>query len=87
MNKQRRARVNKLIDRLTGIRGDLNELEDELQEILDDETEAFDNLPEGLQTDERREPLDNIESAWDFYGDSDSYLGDAIEALECAIDN
>lgn len=60
MNNDRRARINKIISALQ----DLNE---EISAIRDEEQEAFDNMPEGLQSSERgeqsQEAISNLESA------------------------
>lgn len=60
MNKQRRAAIAKVIDKI-------NQNKDELQSILDDEEFAFDNLSEGLQATEMgqtmEETIDVLEDA------------------------
>ena len=42
MNKDRRERIQNIIDQLT-------DLETEIEKIQDEEQEAYDNLPESLQ--------------------------------------
>lgn len=51
MNKQRRAAIAKVIDKI-------NQNKDELQSILDDEEFAFDNLSEGLQATEMGQTME-----------------------------
>lgn len=60
MNKQRRAAIAKIIDKI-------NQNKDELQSVLDDEEYAYDNLNEGLQATEMgqtmEEAIDVLEDA------------------------
>lgn len=51
MNKQRRAAIAKVIDKI-------NQNKDELHSILDDEEFAFDNLSEGLQATEMGQTME-----------------------------
>lgn len=51
MNKQRRTCIEEIIPRIEAIRG-------ELAFILDEEQEAFDNLPEGIQSSKRGEKME-----------------------------
>lgn len=46
MNKQRRNRLQKVIDKL-------EELKEEVSSICEEEQEAYDNMPESLQDGER----------------------------------
>lgn len=82
MNKSRRALANSLA-------GTLRELSEKLgnvniDSLKDEEESAFDALPEGLQTSERREALDALENAVSALESAQQYLDDAIEALEGA---
>ena len=52
MNKIRRKALQDIIDRMEA-------LMDDLETIRDEEQEAFDNLPEGIQTSERGEAMEN----------------------------
>lgn len=74
MNNERRVRINKTISAL-------QELGEEISAIRDDEQEAFDNMPEGLQSSERgeraQEAISNLESA--ALDDIISYLESAAE--------
>nr|DAG75170.1 MAG TPA: hypothetical protein [Caudoviricetes sp.] len=60
MNKQRRAAIAKVIEKI-------NQNKDELQSILDDEEFAFDNLSEGLQATEMGQTM---EEAIDVLGEA-----------------
>ena len=51
MNNARRKALNSIIERLEG-------LKENLQTVLDEEQDAFDNLPEGLQMSERGETME-----------------------------
>ena len=70
MNKQRRKSIDRLIDKLSEIR-------DEIEMLKDEEQEAFDNMPESLQSSERGE---NMETA--IYA-----LDEAYESIDSAIDS
>ena len=52
MNNERRRRIEKIMEKIDGIKV-------ELEEVRDDEQQAFDNLPEGLQLSERGENMEN----------------------------
>lgn len=72
MNNDRRARIRKLIEQLEGINS-------EIEDLRADEQDAFDNMPEGLQSSERgdkaQEAISNLEGAT---------LDDIISSLESA---
>ena len=74
MNSARRKR-------LENIQGYLSEVLAELEGVLEEEQEAFDNMPESLQTSERGEISENaigeIESAIE-------NISDAIDSIENA---
>lgn len=76
MNKQRRKWINELIDKVTA-------LQDEIDEVLQEEQECFDNMPESLQCSERgesaEEAISNLEEAL-------SCIDDCVSNLESAID-
>ena len=77
MNKQRRNRLQKVIDKL-------EELKEEVSSICEEEQEAYDNMPEGLQDAERGQQIyENISNLEDRDGDFDdliSYLEEVINA-------
>ena len=60
MNAKRRNRLSKLYDQLEDMRS-------QLEQIKDEEQEAYDNMPEGVQTSDKGETayeaLDNLENA------------------------
>lgn len=74
MNNDRRNRIRKLISQL-------EEINSEIEEILSEEQDAFDNMPEGLQSSERgdlaQEAISNLENA---------NLDDIISSLENACE-
>jgi len=66
MNKARRAQLGVIIDRLerVGIRiaeitPELEAIKGDLESVRDDEQEAFDNLPESIQSGERGQDMEN----------------------------
>ena len=67
MNKQRREKINKLKGRLSSVQTELKSISSELSVVLDDEQNAFDNIPEGLQSSYRcmcsEDAIDNMEEA------------------------
>lgn len=67
MNKNRRDRLAKLSDQISDIM-------DKLEELRDEELEAFENLPESLNSSERGEVMQTAIGAMD----------DALSSLENA---
>lgn len=76
MNKQRRKNLENIIDHLDALRITLEELRDE-------EQEAFDALPEGFQTTERREAMEAAISSMEEALDNIDY---AISSIEEAME-
>jgi len=76
MNKDRRKRIQDIIDKLM-------DLDTEIEKIQDEEQESYDNIPESLQDGEKGErmsdTIDNLDSAYCSLGDAISYLDDAIQ--------
>lgn len=72
MNKQRRAAIAKVMDKI-------NQNKDELQSILDDEEFAFDNLSEGLQATEMGQIM---EEAIDVLGEAIEGLDEVTGNLD-----
>ena len=74
MNKERRKRINDIIDRL-------NDIQSEVVELQEEEQDAYDCLPESIQESERGEAMmdavDNLESAASNLEDAVSYLEEA----------
>lgn len=71
MNKERRKSIERIID-------ELNEIQADLTSIRGDEGEAYDNLPEGIQSSERG---DSMQEAIDAMDNADGYLQEAIDYL------
>ena len=72
MNKQRRAAIAKVINKI-------NQNKDELQSILDDEEFAFDNLSGGLQATEMGQTM---EEAIDVLGEAIEGLDEVTGNLD-----
>jgi len=74
MNNGRRARINKAI-------AELQSISEEIAAILDEEREAFEGMPESLQSSERgeksQEAISNLENV-----DLDSVISDLENAAE-----
>lgn len=77
MNKQRRKKLNEIMEQI-------DQLMDDLEEVQNEEQESLDNLPEQFQEGERGEimqnAIDNLDSAW-------SSLEEAKDTLEEIINN
>jgi len=75
MNKERRKQLQEVINKIS-------EAHDLLDEILSDEQNAFDNMPEGLQSSERGETMEegiyNMEEARDNLEDITSTLEEVM---------
>ena len=50
MNKNRREKINMLKAKLQSTQSELKQISSELSSILSEEQDAFDNMPEGLQS-------------------------------------
>ena len=74
MNNARRKQINAIVAKL-------QELNEEIENILGEEQDAFDSMPEGLQSSERgdmaQEAISQLESA---------SLDDIISSLESAAE-
>lgn len=76
MNKERRKRLQKVIDKL-------EELGEELHDICSEEEDAYDNMPEGLQQADRGQQMyENI----DEISDMECELNDWISRLQDIVD-
>ena len=75
MNKQRRARIEEIVNQIGVLLYDLEEIRDEEQEYMD-------NMPENLQGSEKyeiaEEVVSNLESAIDSLNDAVDYANEAI---------
>ena len=75
MNKQRRSRLQKVIDQL-------EDLKAEVASICEEEQEAYDNMPEGLQDAERGQQIyENISNLEDRDGDFDDLISNLEEVI------
>ena len=76
MNKERRGRINDLLEQV-------QEIQAEVERLQDEEQEYYDNMPEAIQGGERGEiasaAIDNLSSAYDS-------LDEVIEYLEAATE-
>ena len=76
LNQERRKKIDKML-------GIISEAKLTLEELLADEQEAFDNMPEGLQTSEKGEKAENaisyLEEAVANLDEAESNLADAQE--------
>ena len=76
MNKTRRTAIEKIRDKLM-------DLLEEIEQVKDQEQEAFDNMPEGLQSSERGEAMESaISSLEEAYDSVDSAVCSLEEAME-----
>ena len=72
MNKERRKSIEQIVDKI-------NEIKADLTWIRNDEEEAYDNLPEGIQSSERG---DSMQEAIEAMDDADGALQEAVDYLE-----
>lgn len=73
MNDTRRKELRKIITRLEKIDYELKEINSNLMDIITEEEEAYDNLPEGIQTSERGEKMQEIiDQLYDAQSDLDN---------------
>ena len=67
MNNTRRKRINELKTQIDFVNSTLKEVSKKLFSILSEEQDAFDNMPEGLQSSMRgmdsEDAIDNMEEA------------------------
>lgn len=67
MNNQRREKIRQLKTQIDLIKTGLKKVSGELSSILSEEQDAFDNMPEGLQSSYRgmcsEDAIDNMEEA------------------------
>lgn len=76
MNKQRRNRLQKVIDQP-------EELKEEVSSICEEEQEAYDNMPESLKDGERGSQMyDNISTLEDQESNFDELIENLQEVIE-----
>ena len=82
MNEQRRERIRRLKTQIDLIKTDLNKASSELSSILNEEQDAFDNIPEGLQSSYRgmcsEDAIDNMEEASEKLDEVIELFGDIV---------
>lgn len=82
MNKQRREKISKLKIRFQSTQAELKQLSSDLSSILSEEQDAFDNMPEGLQSSYRgmcsEDAIDSMEEASDKLDEVIELLGDIV---------
>ena len=88
MNKERRTRLEKLIEKLEEIKDSINDIRDEIECVKDEEQEAYDNMPESIQQSDRgcnmEENIDDLDSAYDI--DIEDSVDEIIDYLQGVID-
>lgn len=82
MNKQRRENIRQLKARFQDIQTELKQASSELFFILNEEQDAFDNMPEGLQSSYRgmcsEDAIDSMEEASEKLDEVIELLGDIV---------
>lgn len=82
MNKQRREKIGKLKARIQSTQAELKQLSSELSSILNEEQDAFDNMPERLQSSYRgmcsEDAIDSMEEASDKLDEVIELLSDIV---------
>lgn len=82
MNKQRREKIGKLKIRFQSTQAELKQLSSELSSILNEEQDAFDNMPEGLQSSYRgmcsEDAIDSMEEASEKLDEMIELLNDIV---------
>ena len=82
MNDTRRRRINELKTQIDFANNQLKEASRKLSSILTEEQDAFDNMPEGLQSSYRgmcsEDAIDNMEAASDKLDEVIELLGDVV---------
>ena len=88
MNNERRKRIKLAIENLQNLQAQVESIKDEVEDLQGEESDAFDNLPESLQSSDKglsmEACIDNLSSA---ANDLDSFDFDAVvTALESAME-
>ena len=82
MNKQRREKIRQLKTIFQNIQTELKQATSELSFILSEEQDAFDNMPEGLQSSYRgmcsEDAIDSMEEASEKLDEVIELLGDIV---------
>ena len=82
MNEQRREKIRQLKTRFQNIQTELKQATSELSSILSEEQDAFDNMPEGLQSSYRgmcyEDVIDSMEEASEKLDEVIALLNDIV---------
>ena len=82
MNNTRRRGINELKTQIDFVNKQLKEASKKLSFILNEEQDAFDNMPEGLQSSYRgmcsEDAIDNMEEASEILDEVIELLGDIV---------
>jgi hypothetical protein len=82
MNKQRKEKIRQLKARFQDIQTELKQTSGELSSILNEEQDAFDNMPEGLQSSYRgmcsEDAIDSMEEASEKFDEVIELLNDIV---------
>ena len=82
MNEQRREKIRQLKARFQDIQTELKQASSELSSILNEEQDAFDNMPEGLQSSYRgmcsEDAIDGMEEASEKLDEAIELFGDIV---------
>ena len=82
MNDTRRRRINELKTQIDFANNTLKEVSKKLSSLLSEEQDAFDNMPEGLQSSYRgmcsEDAIDNMEEASEKLDEVIELLGDIV---------
>lgn len=82
MNNTRRRRINELKTQIDFVNNQLKDANKKLSSILNEEQDAFDNMPEGLQSSYRgmcsEDAIDNMEEASEKLDEAIELLNDIV---------
>ena len=88
MNVVRRRTITKLICRLNGLLGQMEDLLGDIDIVREEENESLNNMPESLMETDRYAQIeaaaDNLEEAYDTFSDMKDSLEDVVNSLEAA---
>ena len=88
MNAVRRRTITKLIGRLNGLLGQMEDLLGDIDVVREEENEALNNMPESLMETDRYAQIeaaaDNLEEAYDTFSEMKDSLEDVVNSLEAA---
>jgi len=88
MNAVRRRTITKLIGRLNGLLGQMEDLLGDIDIVREEENEALNNMPESLMETDRYAQIEaaanNLEEAYDTFSEMKDSLEDVVNSLEAA---